>query len=275
MINISKDSKIEIRPIPNRNSIKQFSENLEYFSQSHIIAPFVNPVSLKYETGLSEEDLDYLKESKFPYDISDNYTKGIAHPFWEGSMVKVELKNSPAFLFPGKSLIDFIKYKYLLVNNYIYKSEEELKSGIKSQATHYIYNESEENGIKAGELEVKYGLIRKVSELSLSRKRDIVLILLNENTENKNEDYLTTRLDMIITNKELSKELGDLLKQNTESVTLSAEIKSAVQKNILRKTKQGIFFFETNLGFSEEDVKEFLINPENQEILLNIKSKIQ
>ena len=275
MINISKDSKIEIRPIPNRNSIKQFSENLEYFSQSHIIAPFVNPVSLKYETGLSEEDIDYLKENKFPYDISDNYTKGVAHPFWEGSMVKVELKNSPAFLFPGKSLMDFIKYKYLLVNNYIYKSEEELKSGIKSQATHYIYNESEENGIKAGELEIKYALIRKVSELSLSRKRDVVLILLNENTENKNEDYLTTRLDMIITDKELSKELGELLKQNKESVTLSAEIKSAIQKNILRKTKQGIFYFETNLGFLEEDVKEFLINPENQEILLNIKSKIQ
>ena len=42
----------------------------------------------------------------------------------------------------------------------------------------------------------------------------------------------------------------------------------------LRKTKKGIFYFETNLGFSEEDVKEFLIKDENQEILLNIKSKI-
>lgn len=272
---ISKDSKVEIRPIPNRNSIKQFSENLEYFSQSHIIAPFVNPVSLKYDTGLSKEDVEYLKENNFPYDISDNYTKGIAHPFWEGSMVKVELKNSPAFLFPGKSLIDFVKYKYLLVNNYIYKSEEELKSGIKSQATHYIYNESEENGIKAGELEKRNSLIRKVSELSLKRKRDIVLILLNENTENKNEDYLTIRLDMIVNDKDLSEDLSKLLKEDTEGVSLSADIKSAIQKNILRRTKQGIFYFETNLGFSEEDVKEFLINPENQEILLNIKSKIQ
>lgn len=275
MTNISKDLKIEIRPIPNRGSIKQFSENLEYFSQSHIIAPFVNPVSLKYETGLSKEDVEFLKENNFPYNITDNYTKNIAHPFWEGSMVKVELKNSPIFLFPGKSLIDFVKYKYLLVNNYIYKSEEEMKSGVKSQATHYIYNESEENGIKAGELEIKYSLIRKVSELSLSRKRDIVLILLNENTENKNEDYLTTRLDMIITDKELSKQLLELLKADKTSIALSADIKSALQKTVLRKTKQGIFYFETNLGFSEEDVKEFLIKPENQEILLSIKSKIQ
>lgn len=275
MTNISKDLKIEIRPIPNRGSIKQFSENLEYFSQSHIIAPFVNPVSLKYETGLSKEDIEFLGKNNFPYNISDNYTKGVAHTFWEGSMVKVELKNSPIFLFPGKSLIDFVKYKYLLVNNYIYKSEEEMKSGIKSQATHYIYNESEENGIKAGELEIKYALIRKVSELTLTRKRDLVLILLNENTENKNEDYLTTRLDMIITDKELSKELTELLKADTTSIALSADIKSAIQKTVLRKTKQGIFYFETNLGFSEEDVKEFLIKPENQEILLSIKSKIQ
>ena len=272
---INKELKIEIRPIPNRNSIKQFSENLEYFSQSHIIAPFVNPVSLKYETGLTEEDKKYLKEENFPYEISDNYTKGVAHPFWESSMVKVELKNSPAFLFPGKSLIDFIKYKYLLVNNYIYKSEEEMKSGIKPQATHYIYNETEATSLKASELEVRNSLIRKVGELSLKRKRDIVLILMNENTDNKNEDYLTVRLDTIINNKELSEQLAELLKEEIEGVSLSAEIKSAIQKNVLKKTKKGIFYFETNLGFSEEDVKEFLIHPENQEILLNIKSKIQ
>jgi len=272
---INKELKIEIRPIPDRNNIKQFSENLEYFSQSNIIAAFVNPVSLKYETGLSPEDKEYLLKEEFPYNISDNYTKGIPHPFWESSMAKVELKNSPTFLFPGKSLIDFIKYKYLLVNNYIYKSEEEMRSGIKPLATHYIHNEVEATSIKAGKLETRNTLIRKVSDLSLKRKRDIVLILLNEDTDNKNENYLTVRLDTIINDKELSEELSELLNQDSEEVALAAEIKSAIHKNILRKTKQGIFFFENNLGFSEENVKEFLINPDNQEILLNIKSKIQ
>lgn len=272
---VNKELKIEIRPIPNRNSIKQFSENLEYFSQSHIIAPFVNPVSLKYETGLTEEDKKYLKEENFPYDITENYTKGVAHPFWESSMVKVELKNSPAFLFPGKSLLDFVKYKYLLVNNYIYKSEEEMKSGTKPQATHYIYDESEFTDMRAGELEKRNSLIRQVSDLSLKRKRDIILILLNENTDNKNENYLTIKFETIMNDKELSVQLSELLNQEVEGVSLQAEIVSAIQKNVLRKTKKGIFYFETNLGFSEEDVKEFLINPENQEILLNIKSKIQ
>lgn len=272
---VSKDLKIEIRPIPNRKGIKEFSENLEYFSQAHIIAPFVDPVTLKYATGLSKEDKKYLKEENFPYDISENYVKGVPHEFWESSNVKVELKNSPIFLFPGKSLIDFVKYKYLLVNNYIYKSEEELKSGTKPEATHYIYNESEANSLKATKLEKRNTLINKVSKLSLKRKRDIILIIFNENTENKDEDYLTVRFEDIFKDKSLSSQLEQLLSKDAEDIALSAEIKSAIQKNVLRRTKKGIFFFESNLGFGEEDVKEFLSKDENQEILLNIKSKIQ
>lgn len=274
-MSVSENLKIEIRPIPNRNGIKEFSENLEYFSQAHILAPFVNPVSYKYETGLSEEDKKYLKDNNFPHDITDDYVKGKAHPFWESALVKVELKSSPVFLFPGKSLIDFIKYKYLLVNNYIYKSEEEMKTGAKPEATHFIYNELEAISLKANKLEKKNTLINKVSKLSLKRKRDIILILLNESTDNKDEDYLTVRFEDIFSNKDLSLQLEQLLAKSVEEVSLSAEIKTAIQKNVLRRTKQGIFYFETNLGFTEEDVKEHLSKTENQELYLNIKSKIQ
>lgn len=273
-MSVNENLKIEIRPIPNRNGIKEFSENLEYFSQAHIIAPFVNPVSRKYETGLSKEDVEYLKKNNFPYEISDDYIKDRPHPFWESSALKTELTNSPVFLYPGKSLIDFVKYKYLLVNNYIYQSEEEMLSGTKPEATHYIYNETEAISLKAGKLEKKNSLIAKVRKLSLKRKRDIILILLNENTENKDEDYLTVRFDDILSNKDYSEQLETLLDKNVDEVALSAEIKTAIQKNVLKRTKQGIFFFETNLGFSEEDVREHLEKPENQELYLNIKSKI-
>jgi hypothetical protein len=272
---VTQDLKIEIRPIPGRNGIKSFSENLEYFSQAHILAPFVNPVTLKYSTGLTEEDVKYLEKEKFPYNIEDTYRRGTAHEFWESSIVKVELSNSPIFLYPGKNHIDFIKYKYLLINNYIYCSEDEMRTGSKPEATHYIYNEGAANKIKATKLEKRNTLISEVAALSPARKRQIVLILLNENTDNKDEDYLTVRFEDIINKKELSLELQGLLQKSAEDITLISDIKSAIQKNVLKRTSKGIFYFETNLGFSEDEVRKTLSSPDNQEVLLSVKSKIQ
>jgi hypothetical protein len=271
---VNKDLKIEIRPIPGRNGIKSFSENLEYFSQAHILAPFVNPVTLKYSTGLTEEEAKKLVKEGFPYNIDATYKRGVPHEFWESSIVKVELSNSPIFLYPGKNQIDFIKYKYLLVNNYIYKSEDEMLTGSKPEATHYIYDESAANKIKATKLDRRNSLVKQVSDLSLTRKRQIILIILNENTDNKDEDYLTVRFEDIFNKKELSLELKMLLEQDSKDVALTADIKSAIQKNVLKRTKQGIFYFETNLGFNEEDVRKTLSSPDNQEVLLHIKSKI-
>lgn len=272
---LSKDLKIEIRPIPGRNGIKAFSENLEYFSQAHIIAPFVNPSTLKYNSGLTDKDKEYLEAEKFPYDISEQYIQGTAHPFWESHLVKTELRNSPMFLFPGKSLLDFVKWKYLLVNNYIYRSEKEMLTGSKTEATHYIYNEGEENKIKATAVEKRNKLAIEVSKMSLSRKREIILILLNENTDNKDDNYLTVRFEDILKDKDMAYQLENLLAGNEEDISTKADVKSAIHKNVLRRTSKGIFYFETNLGFSEGDVVEFLSDPSNQEILLNIKSKIQ
>ena len=271
---VNKNKIIEIRPIPNRNNIKKFSENLEHFSSSKVIAPYVNPVTLKYETGLDKKDIQYLKENKFPYDLSNNYIRGTIHPFWGSQIIKVELKNKPIFLKPGKNLIDFVKWKYLLVNTYIYKSETEMLSGSKPQATHYIYNESEEISIKANKLEKRNNLIKDIGNLSLKRKRDIILIIENEDTENKNENYLTVKFDQIINDKNKIEQLELLLNSKVEDVSLSAQIKSAIRKNVLRRTKKGIFYFETNLGFTEKDVLEFLNKPDNQEILIKIQSNI-
>lgn len=271
---ISENLKIEIRPIPNRNNIRNFADKLEYYSQAHIIAPFVDPVTLKYKTGLTKEDIEYLKERNFPYDLSDNYKHGESHSFWESNLIKVELRNNPMFLYPGKSLIDFIKWKFLSVNNYIYISEEEMKTGTKPQATHFIYNEDTETAIRATRIERKNALIKKVSELSLAKKRQIVLIINNENTDNKTEDYLSVKLEEII-NSDRRSELEELITASSTTIDTLSIIKNAVRKNVLKKTRKGYFYFDTNLGLTEDDVTEFLSKNENQEVLLTIKSKIE
>ena len=69
-------------------------------------------------------------------------------------------------------------------------------------------------------------------------------------------------MEDILADTDLSRELEALLKLNVQEVSLSAEIKAAIQKNVLKRTKKGIYFFETNLGFTEDDVKDFLIKEE-------------
>jgi hypothetical protein len=278
---VQENLKIEIRPIPKEGrDIKQFSENLEYFSQPHTVPPLVNPVTRKYDTGLTEEDIAYLEKEGFPYDFKDDrYVPGQAHPFWESSIVKTELPNTPIFLHPGRSLIEFVKWKYLSVSPYVYASEEDLKTGTKSEATHYIYNEEVETELKASKIEERDKLMRKVSNLSLERKRNLVLILLNEVVTNKKESYITIKLDEILkdesnTNNKKEK-LMELLSQSKEDVSLLADVKLAIQKGVLRKTKAGIFYFENNLGMFEEDVVSFLKSEEGNEILISIKSKIE
>ena len=269
---VKENTKIEIRPIPDRNEIKKYSENLEYFSQSHIIPPLVNPRTLKYETGLTEEDKKYLESINFPYDISDTYRSGTPHPFWESNLVKVELKNTPTFLYPGRNPLDFIKYKWLLKSVFVYNSE--FKEGTKPQATHYIYNEGEELEVKASKIEKRNKLVANINKLSSKRKKEMLTILLDENLENKNDNYVTIKFEELIDNPETSREVEQLMSAEASEISMMAEIKKALHKNVLRKTKKGIFFFESNLGFTEKDVKDFLLDPENQEIYLTIKQKI-
>lgn len=269
------DLKIEIRPVPNRNDIRKFSKDLEHFSQAHTIGAFVDPVTYKYVTGLTDKDVEYLKAQGCPYDLSDNYVAGEPHPFWESQMAKISLTNSPQFLYPYRSILDFIKWKYLQKSAFIYQSEEQMLEGLKPTATHFIYDEREEVKIQASKIERIDAVKKKLSEMSLDRKRNILSIIENENTETKNDNYITVAFERLTKNKEKLVEIENLLLREDEDVSILADVKMAIFKDVLKKTKKGIFFFENNLGYSEEDVAEFLSDKENQEILITIQSKIK
>ena len=273
--NLDSKLKIEIRPVPNQRGIKEFSDNLEYFSQAHIIHPFVNPNTLKYDVGLTEDDVEELKKQGCPYNLDTTFVNGQPHEFWESSLVKTELKSTPMFLYPGSNIIDYIKYKYLQVNNYIYTSEEEMLSGSKPEATHYIYNEQVENKIKATKIQKRNALVNKLSDVSLSEKKNFILIINNEIAENKSPNDIEVALEDIMQDTDKRKKLEELLSEEAEKVSLFADIKTAIQKGVLRQTKKGIFYFDNNLGFDIEDVYKLLNDKENQEILINIKSKIE
>lgn len=271
-----KNLKIEIRPIPGRDKIRSFSENLELFSQKHTVIPYINPSTRRYITGLTDEDKEYLESIGFNGNLSEEMViNGEPHPLWDSQNVKVDLLPTPIFLYPYRNPLDYIKWKFLLVSDYVYDSEKAMEEGGKTQATHFIYDESIELGIKATAIERRRKISEAFNKLTLDKKKNVLLVLLNEDFNNKNEDYVTIRFEDVINDYNKITALENLLDTGIEDIKLLAEIKVALRKNILRKTKQGIFLFDTNLGFSEKEVFDFITKPENQEILLKIKQQLQ
>lgn len=267
--------KIEIRPIPKRNGVEKFSEDIESFSKAHVIMPFVNPITRKYSTGLSEEDIALLKAQNCPYNLDDHYTQNTPHEFWESSIVKTELGPSPIFLYPGRSMIDFIKWRYLLVNRYIYKSEEEMLTGSKPHATHYIYDEAIEIEIKASKLARKTSLLNNVNKLTPERKRHMLLIINDEDASSRTNNYVDVTLGYILDDEKKSNELEMLLLMNKEEIDAKALVRACIHRGIFKKRDKGYFYYDTMLGFTEGDVVDFLIRPENQDVYMNIKDKMK
>ena len=265
---------IELRPIIDRTEISEFSDQLQYYAPPQTIHAFVNPETRKYSSGLSEFDKEYLKWKQFPYDIDETYRQGESHSFWESPVMKVDLKNSPTFLFPGKSLVDFVKYKYLLVNSYIYKSEEEMIQQTKPMATHYIYNQEIEVKRKAASISSRNELLLKISKLSPQVKRELILLIDNEITDTKGDDYLIVKFEEMLDNNAKKEKIMHYLSTEAKELSLKALIKKGIQKDVLTRNQTGIFYFNINLGLTIDAVYEFLVDKENQQILVELKSKL-
>lgn len=273
---VDKGLKIEIRPIPNRGNIREFSEQLEHYTPGgHTIGAFPDPVTMKWKTGLTEADKLYLRNAGCSYDLSDSHMPGVPHPFWDSQIAKIVLKKKTMFLHPANSYLDFIKWKYLLVSDYVYSSEEEMMEGSKPEATHFIFDESVETEIKATAVEIRNRLIQQVQGLTLQRKRELILLVLDESAENKTESYLTMRFEEIFKNKAQMATLQHLLSKSSKELTVAAIVKSAIYKNVLVNRNNGIFFHDLNLGLTNEDVAEMLQRRENDALYLSIIETIK
>lgn len=277
---ISEGLKIEIRPIPDsllggKDKFFNMKAGLGSLAQSHTVGPMVDKRTRRFDTGLSADDLKWINEQGFAYDLSTNFKNGVAHPFWEAPIARTELKSSPMFLFPGADPLDLIKWRYLCKSPLVYSSEQEMALGGKPRATHYIYDESEEIVKKATIIAREDKLRHQCLEMTPNRKRDLVLIILDEDTETKPEVYLNVKLDEIVKDKEKSVELERLLNAKPAEVNVEALIKNAISRNVIKKTAEGYKYFETPLGYTEKDVKALLSKVEKQQLFLDIQAKTQ
>lgn len=171
--------KIEVRPIEVKKWHKKIGK--EDFTCPKRIRALVNE-NMEYSTGLNYYDKNFtdpdtdeqITEAKYyskllNQDLSARFDPDNPHPFWDASMSSVKLENAPMF-FETKNPLDYVRVKMLKACKFIANSVKEYEEGKFPDATHVIFDESEEIEAKAAKIEIKNQVITEVNKLDKEKK---------------------------------------------------------------------------------------------------------
>ena len=261
--------KVEVRPIESKRWHNKTGQ--ESFTRPKKIQALVDGSTMKYATGLSEQDKKDLVKRGVSYDLTDNYNSDNPHPFWDSNMAIIKLENNTMF-FDSDNALDFIRVRVMKASKYVANSIAEYDLGMWPEATHVIFDEAEQASVMASKVEQKNTAIIEASKLSLDRKVQLILVLGGKNMKNQSADFVAVELDKIIT-----KDAGEFLRylnMDKKQTASHALVLEALQKSVLRKEGQRIFHMDSPLGIDEIEVAEYLSKEENQDIKLLILSKI-
>ena len=266
---------VKIVPFPLSERKLWYSYNQVPTTGTVTIKCKLNPISKKFETGLEEDDFDYLKKShnfdieKIKSDLRYDPEKHTI--FWDLSMLSTVLSNVPVTLRPRKDAYDFIKWKYLKYTDEVCVSEND--RSLKPKATHYIYSEKEANIEKSNTIQQKNDLIVAVHALTLDEKRDVIMLVNKEYVGNASNEEIIIKLENLMEKNSLA--LRNVIKLNTAKRKVRILFLKGRFHEIILKTDSGYFVDKDFLGKTKDEVHDFLMQEKNSKIYLKIEELIK
>lgn len=257
--------KVEVKPIPGRKWHGKSGK--ESFKRPEVIRALVDPATMEYATGLTQEDREEFKAKGVTYDLSPNFNPEVAHPFWDGSLAMVKLDNSTMFFDESKTL-DKIKISIMKASKLVANSEKDWDDGLYPEALFIIRNETEESEIKAGKIALKNKAIIACSQISRDKKVQIVMLMTGKNVKKASDKTVEVELDKAITSNP-TKVLG-ILDRDSDVTSTHAMVLEAIDKGIFVKKALKITYMDSLLGVDVEDAVTFLNDTENQDLKVRI-----
>lgn len=268
----STQKLIEIRPI----EVKKWHEKSkeESFTRAKKIQALVDSNTMKYATGLTVDEIKELTEGEgaVNYDLTDHFNMRVPHPFWDGPMGVIKLENNTMF-FDISQPLKFIHFKIMKASKYVANSPSEYEQGLWPEATHVIWDESEQLEMKATKIEIKNRAIIELSKLDTQRKKEIILILRGKSTSGNSEAFLVPILDEIVTNS--AQELLDVVNMDKKELKTRAIVIEGLNRGVLRKDGHRIFYMDSPLGEDEASVVKYLMDDANQDFKMTIIDKFK
>lgn len=259
---------VEIRPLDIPRWHKKRGK--EAFTQPHTIEALYDHSLGGYATGLTEEE-EKKYGKKLGVDLSSVFNQDEPHVFWGSKMGRVKLENNTMILDDTKSL-DYIRVKMLKASKFVANSLKEWEDGLFPEATHVIYDESEEISIKATRAHKRKKAVKLSLELSKSDQANIVQILTGKSVRTRSQDYIDVEVDELITNR-----VDDFLIQaqmEKKDLFIRAAVLEAIHRNILTKEGPAIFYLSDKIGFDFESAIEWFKDPQNQNMKASILDKL-
>jgi len=262
--------KIEVRPIDKKKWHGKTGK--DNFTRPKKFQVLVNSDTMLYDTGLTEEDIDMLKNKhNINYDLSPNFNPEKAHPFWDSSTSTFKMLNATMFFDTTKGL-DFIKIKNMKASKFIANSQAEYEQGLYPEATHVMIDETEEVELKATKIAIKKKAIVESTKISRDKKIQLIMIIGGKNIRGKSDGLVEVELDKLL--EKNSKDVLRYIQMDDTEVSLHSMVLECLQKSILRKEGHKIFYHDSVLGGDVFDVIKYLKSDENQDLKLRLMSAV-
>ena len=260
---------VEIRPldIPRWHG----KQGKEAFTQPHTIEALYDHSTGGYATGLSEkEEIEYSKKMG-GVDLSNHFNQDAPHPFWGSKMGRIKLENATMIL-DDTIALEFVKIKVLKASKFVANSLKDWENGLYPEATHVIYDESEEVGIKATKIQKKKKAVKLSYELDKASQANIVQILTGKSVRNRSQDFIDIEIDEFI--NERTDEFLVQAQMDKKDLSIRAAVLEAIFRNILTKEGTSIFYLSDKIGFDFESTIEWFKDPQNQNMKVSILDKL-
>lgn len=260
--------KVTVKPVPSEKW--HGKEGKESFAQPLALEVLYDPQTGAYATGLTEEEA--LKYGKLlGADLSDTYSVEEPHPYWSSSAAKIKLPNH-TLMYETDKPDHYVKVKNLKASSSVANSLKEWEEGLWPEATHYIYDESEEVQASATKIQKRNRCIERATKMTLDERLSVVQILSNKALRGRSSDFVDVEIDKII--EEDADGFLNLTKQSKEQVYARGVIMEAIYKHKLIKDGLKITYMGETVGHDIDQAVDYFLDPDNQAMKVAILEKI-
>ena len=249
----------------------------ESFARPKTIQAFVDPETYSYSTGLTEEEEKKYGEI-LKVDLSKQFVLDKPHPFWDSKMAEIKLENRTQFWNDANAL-DYVFIRVMKASKYVANSIKEYEDGKWPEATHVIFDESEEVDVQAAEVESRNAAVIKCHELSKNKKIELIMVLSAggdyhkaKNLKNKSDNHIQVEMDKLIQSR--PKEVLRYLKLDKDDLATTALALEALQKNILNKVGHKIMYHDSLIAEDLNDLVDYLNKAENNEFKMRVMALV-